>query len=35
MKAELPGLGLEDRDANDVGGQQIARELDALVREPE
>jgi hypothetical protein len=31
----LPGLGVEHRDAGDVGGQQVARELDALVGQAE
>ena len=35
VEAELSGLRLEDRDADDVGRQQVARELDALVAEPE
>ncbi len=35
MEAELSVLGLEHRDANDVGRQQVARELDPLVHEAE
>ena len=30
MEAEAAGLALEDRDADDVRRQQVARELDAL-----
>ena len=35
MEAELARVGFEHRHADDVGRQQVARELDALVREPE
>src|SRR3972149_7942555 len=30
MKAECARFAIEDRHAEDVGGQQVARELDAL-----
>ncbi len=35
VEPELSGLRLEDRDADDIGRQQVARELDALVAEAE
>ena len=35
MEAECARLGVEDRHAQHVGGQQVARELDARVFETE
>jgi hypothetical protein len=35
MESEIAAFPVIDRDAGDVGRQQIARELDALIAEPE